>query len=92
MKVLFLDRDGVINIENEGSYILNLADFKFYEGVLGSLAELKNHFDKIIVVTNQRCVGKGLLSISELQVIHDFMMERIEKMVEKLTRYILLLP
>lgn len=77
MKVLFLDRDGVINIENMHGYILEKKDFVFYEGVPEAIRFFNSHFDKTIVVTNQRCVGKGLISEEGLKEIHDFMLAEL---------------
>lgn len=67
---LFLDRDGVINIESVGSYITNWDEFEFHDGVLDALQSLSKVFGKIIVVTNQRGVGRGIMSIESLREIH----------------------
>ena len=56
---LFLDRDGVINIESVGSYITSWPEFKFHDGVLDALRSLGNIFGYIVVVSNQRGVGPG---------------------------------
>jgi len=44
-KALFLDRDGVINEEKDGSYIFYKEEFVFYEGALQALAALSKQFD-----------------------------------------------
>lgn len=72
-KYLFLDRDGVINVENMNGYILSTQAFQFYDGVLEAMKIFANAFDKICIVTNQRCIGKGLLTRNELTQIHDYM-------------------
>ena len=56
---LFLDRDGVINERVFGGYILNKMDFVFKEGVLETASELFRNFNRVCVVTNQQCIGKG---------------------------------
>lgn len=66
---LFLDRDGVINIENVGSYITEWNDFKFCEGTLPTLATLSKLFGKVVVVTNQRGVGRGIMTLDALREI-----------------------
>ena len=71
---LFLDRDGVINKRIFGGYILDYADFRFKEGVLESSKELFEKFTRVIVVTNQQCVAKGLISEAELAVLHEKML------------------
>jgi histidinol-phosphate phosphatase family protein len=74
---LFLDRDGVINIDKPNSYIFNPEEFKFYQGVLPSLEILNQHFGNIVVVTNQRGVGRGLMTEADLQAIHEKMMKEV---------------
>jgi D-glycero-alpha-D-manno-heptose 1-phosphate guanylyltransferase len=76
---LFLDRDGVINHEKQGDYIRNLNEFVFYDGALEALKILARKFGKIIVVSNQRGVGKGLMTEADLSAIHAYMMAEIEK-------------
>jgi D-glycero-D-manno-heptose 1,7-bisphosphate phosphatase len=67
---LFLDRDGVINKEQEGTYVTRWEEFEFLPGVLDGLANIRPYFDKIIIVTNQRGVGKGIMSVETLKDIH----------------------
>jgi len=74
---LFLDRDGVINEEIPQSYVLHKGMFRFNEGVLPALALLAKQFSRILVVTNQRCIGKGMLTTAGLQDIHQHMLDEI---------------
>ena len=76
---LFLDRDGVINYEKKDNYILNWGEFVFCEGALESMKILSDVFGKIIMVTNQRGVGKGLMSLQDLEDIHENMLKAINK-------------
>jgi D-glycero-D-manno-heptose 1,7-bisphosphate phosphatase len=75
---LFLDRDGVINHEKEQSYVFNFEEFVFYEGVPEALRILAGKFAHILVVTNQRGIGKGLMTAADLQEIHQKMEAEIE--------------
>ncbi len=75
---LFLDRDGVINDEKVGHYILNWREFIFSKGVLDVFKKLNERFGKIIVVSNQRGVGKGLMTEAALQSIHLEMQREVE--------------
>ena len=68
---LFLDRDGVINERVFGAYILKYEDFRFKKGVLETSKELFGKFGRVIVVTNQQCVSKGLISKDSLNVLHQ---------------------
>lgn len=70
---LFLDRDGVINEDNIHGYILNWEEFHFYPGVPEAFALFAHQFSRIVVVTNQRGVGRGLMSQEDLNRIHDNM-------------------
>ncbi len=70
---LFLDRDGVINVESVGSYITSWDEFKFHDGVLEALRVLSHVFGNIVVVTNQRGVGRGIMSMEDLRDINKNM-------------------
>lgn len=76
---LFLDRDGVINEEIRDGYVLRPDMFQFSEGVLDAMPLLAKHFERILVVTNQRCIGRGLLTVAGLQEIHAHMLQQIEQ-------------
>jgi D-glycero-alpha-D-manno-heptose 1-phosphate guanylyltransferase len=67
---LFLDRDGVINEERVGEYVLHWGEFIFSKGVLDVFKNLSHRFGRIIVISNQRGVGKGLMTEADLQTIH----------------------
>ena len=75
---LFLDRDGVINDEKVGEYVLHWGEFIFSKGVLDTFKKLSTVFGKIIVVSNQRGVGKGLMTETDLQTIHLEMQREVE--------------
>jgi D-glycero-alpha-D-manno-heptose 1-phosphate guanylyltransferase len=75
---LFLDRDGVINEERVGQYVLHWGEFIFSKGVLETFKKLSNRFGKIIVVSNQRGVGKQLMTETDLQTIHLEMQREVE--------------
>jgi len=70
---LFLDRDGVINVESVGSYITTWDEFTFHEGALDALRSLGRVFGNIVVVSNQRGVGRGIMSIESLREINNNM-------------------
>jgi histidinol-phosphate phosphatase family protein len=67
---LFLDRDGVINIESVGSYITSWSEFKFHDGVLDAIRALSDVFGYIVVVSNQRGVGRGIMTLEALKDIN----------------------
>lgn len=67
-KVVFLDRDGVINIDSP-EYIKNWSEFEFIPGSLDALQRLTEAGFSIILITNQSAVGRGLMSIEALQYL-----------------------
>lgn len=76
---LFLDRDGVINHEKHEDYIHTWDEFKFYEGVHEAINIFSSIFKYVIVITNQRGVGKGVTKPEDLDQIHTNMKEAIVK-------------
>ena len=66
---LFLDRDGVINKKLEGRYVRNLSEFEFLPGVLNTISQLSNIFNRIIIVTNQQGIAKGIMSENDLNIL-----------------------
>ncbi len=68
---LFLDRDGVINIESVGSYITSWDEFTFHDGAQDALRTLNGIFGTIVVVSNQRGVGRGIMSMDALREISN---------------------
>lgn len=76
---LFLDRDGVINTHRKNDYVKSINEFEFINGVLDAIPKFNKVFGKIVVVTNQQCIGKGIISENQLNKIHDFMISKIDK-------------
>ncbi|MBN3039003.1 MAG: D-glycero-beta-D-manno-heptose 1,7-bisphosphate 7-phosphatase [Candidatus Omnitrophica bacterium] len=69
-KIIFLDRDGVINYDGaRGEYISSHEDFKFLPGSLQALKRLTDAGYKIIIISNQAGVAKGLYSKEDLDKI-----------------------
>jgi D-glycero-D-manno-heptose 1,7-bisphosphate phosphatase len=83
---LFLDRDGVINVEIPGDYVNHWNDFKFYPGAAEAIAKLRSHFSHIMVVTNQRGIARGRTREIDLIEIHQNLMQRIEDLGGKIDR------
>lgn len=76
---LFLDRDGVINERIVGDYVKRPEDFHFLPGVVEAIAQLSQVFGKIVVVTNQQGIGKGLYTTDDLVAIHTKMQTEITR-------------
>jgi len=75
---IFLDRDGVI-IENRPNYVRSWEDVHIYPQSLTALASIHNSSFKIIVVTNQSAVGRGLISLKTANVINERLITEIEQ-------------
>ncbi len=74
---LFLDRDGVINVEKNEDYIRNWDEFAFYKESLIALPILATKFKTIVVTTNQKGIGKGFMTHEALTQIHTNMIRAI---------------
>lgn len=70
---LFLDRDGVINKKLDNDYVKHWIEFEFLEGSIEALKILSPLFGRIVVVTNQQGIGKGLYRTEDLELIHKNM-------------------
>jgi D-glycero-D-manno-heptose 1,7-bisphosphate phosphatase len=77
-RAAFLDRDGVINQKApEGQYVTRWEDFHLLPGVIEGIAQLNRAGLRVIVVTNQRCVAKGLLTETALKRLHRRMSDHL---------------
>src|SRR5258708_16232402 len=70
-KAVFLDRDGVINRKaSEGDYVVLWEDMKILPGVPEAITLLNRAGYRVIVVSNQRCVAKGVITITDVEALH----------------------
>ena len=72
MKLVILDRDGVINFDS-AEFIKKPAEWKAIPGSLEAIARLNHDGYRVVVATNQSGIGRGLLDIAALNAIHDKM-------------------
>jgi D-glycero-D-manno-heptose 1,7-bisphosphate phosphatase len=78
MKVVFLDRDGVINkFPGNGKYVTKLKEFRFVPGALDALRILTKEGYSIFVISNQAGVAKGVYSREKLEHINRNMLKDI---------------
>jgi D-glycero-D-manno-heptose 1,7-bisphosphate phosphatase len=87
-KAAFLDRDGVINRKapTEGDYITRWEEMQILPGVVEAIALLNRAGFRVIVVSNQRCVAKGLVKAGELDSMHQRMCGELAAMGAKIDR------
>lgn len=74
---LFLDRDGVINILRENDYVKTPSELVFMPGIKECLKAWSERFSRVVVVTNQRGVGRGVMSEQNLLEVHRKMLSEI---------------
>ncbi len=77
MKTLFLDRDGVVNVQIVGGYVETIEQFVFADGFLEAMKLLRPRFCHVILVTNQQCIGKGICTRKQVDAIHDYLRQRL---------------
>ena len=74
-RIVFIDRDGIINVDPIGDYVKTWKDFKFEDGALAALREICGLGLEIIVISNQAGVGDGVYPEENLWDIHRNMLE-----------------
>ena len=74
---LFLDRDGVINRKLEGQYVTNYSEFEFIKNSDSAIRKLHKIFKRILIVTNQQGIGKGLMTEDDLNFLHQKMQREL---------------
>jgi D-glycero-D-manno-heptose 1,7-bisphosphate phosphatase len=75
-KALFLDRDGVINIDH--GYVHKPEDFEFVPGIFDLVRVAKTKGYKVIVVTNQAGIGRGYYTEEQFQALTNWMRNQFE--------------
>ena len=76
-KVLFLDRDGVINVEKD--YLYKIEDFEFIDGIIDLCAFYQDNGYKIIVVTNQSGIARGYYTEEDFVRLTTWMIKEFFK-------------
>ena len=75
---LFLDRDGVINKKLEQRYVTNFDEFVFIKNSDIAIRKLHKIFKRILIVTNQQGIGKGIMTEDDLNLLHLQMQKKIK--------------
>ena len=71
-KAAFLDRDGVINRKAaDGKYVTRWEEMEFLPGAQEAVRLLNHAGFFVVVVSNQRCIAKGLITTAELDLLHS---------------------
>tara|TARA_R110001583_G_C5666121_1_gene410185 strand:+ start:7602 stop:8159 length:558 start_codon:yes stop_codon:yes gene_type:complete len=70
-RAIFLDRDGVINVDN--GYVSIVDDFEFIEGVIEALQALKKKNYLLVLITNQSGIARGYFSEEQFHTLTEWM-------------------
>ncbi len=79
MKALFIDRDGVINKRRMADYVKRTEEFEFLPEIFEVLPLIHAAGYLAIVITNQRGIGRGLMSEADLEEIHRSMQHQLHE-------------
>lgn len=74
---LFLDRDGVVNIDKQ--YVYKIEDIEFLDGIFDLIAYAKSLGYLIIIITNQSGIGRGIFSEKDFQILNQWMLDELKK-------------
>jgi D-glycero-D-manno-heptose 1,7-bisphosphate phosphatase len=73
---IFLDRDGVL-IENVAEYVRSWSDVRIFPSAIDALARRSHLPHRILIITNQSVVGRGLISLADAEAINARLVETI---------------
>ena len=76
-KVIFLDRDGTITEEKD--FISRIEEIKFIPGSKEALKTLQNSGYKLVIVSNQSGIARGIMTEEQVQKVNDFILKELEK-------------
>ncbi len=77
-KVIFLDRDGVINNPQDNYYVHRIEDFVINRGIIKGLQTLRDRGYEFVIISNQGGISKGEYSIADVDILHDHLIAEFE--------------
>jgi D,D-heptose 1,7-bisphosphate phosphatase len=77
-KAIFLDRDGIINIERK-DYVKSVKEFVLIEGIFDVIKSIKDKGYLVIIITNQSAINRKIINKNDLEKIHNFLFKQAEK-------------
>lgn len=75
-KLIFLDRDGTINVEKK--YLYRIEDFEFMPGVLEGMQRLQNRGYHFVIVTNQSGIARGYYTEEDYEILTHWMLQQFQ--------------
>lgn len=76
-KVVFIDRDGVINVDLMGDYVKSVQEFAFEKGAVEALRLLVESGYQIVIISNQAGIGDGVFSKEALDDVQNHMLAEL---------------
>ncbi len=76
-KAVFLDRDGVINIEK--NYVYKIEDFEFMPGIFDLCRKYQQEGYLIFIITNQAGIARGYYTEKQFLILTDWMIKELKK-------------
>lgn len=76
---IFLDRDGVVNVRRIDDYVKQWSEFIFLPWIFDILPRIHEQGLLAVLVTNQRGISRGLMTVEDLHAIHDAMQGELER-------------
>jgi len=73
-KAVFLDRDGILNIDK--TYLYKIKDFEFFDGIFEALRHFQDMGYLLFVVTNQSGIGRGYYSEEDFEKLTHWMLKK----------------
>ena len=84
-KVVFLDRDGTINIEKD--YLYKKEDFEWEKGAQKAIKIFNDLGYKVVIITNQSGIARGYYKEEDVMKLHEYMDEELKKNEAKIDKY-----
>ena len=82
-KAIFLDRDGVLNKERK-DYVKNISELEMFPEIIVPIKKLKEKGFLIIIITNQSVINRGIITLENVQQIHQHIQNYLKKFEIKL--------
>jgi len=73
--VIFLDRDGTLNVDK--GFVHRVADWEFTDRAPDALRELRDAGYALALVTNQSGVGRGYFTLEDVHVLHEYVRQQL---------------
>ncbi len=76
-KALFLDRDGIVNLDY--GHVYKIEDFKFTDYIFDLCYKYQNWGYYIFIITNQAGIGKGLYTLKDFEILNEYMLNKFKE-------------